>query len=42
MLKRIVVAAIAVAVAGMAISANAGSRTCYTNCFGNSCTTTCY
>ena len=23
-------------------SANAGTTTCYTNCYGNSCTVTCY
>jgi len=43
MVKRLIIAAVAavVIVGGMA-SAQAGYRTCYTNCFGNSCTTTCY
>ena len=40
MIKRFVLAAVlAVAVTG---TAYAGYRTCTTNCWGNTCTTTCY
>jgi hypothetical protein len=42
MLKRYVVGAflvVGLAVAGLSV---AQARTCTTNCFGNTCTTTCY